>query len=446
MVQRRGRSLHQRCRQPGADVRHGHAARILHQTVPHWFSSAWGHFQSGVVTPVENWFKGLPGKIGGWISGIWDGLKSGFITVINWIIDQLNKLHFNTHIPGVGVVGVPHIDHVGGGHAAGTGFAAPGWAWVGEEGPELLKFAGGETVLPHGTSVEAARGYAAGVGSATPAAASGGADLKKQANKDAKDVGDTWAKSGKSWYDTAKDALKKQVADPAAALIKTEIPGQWNKAIPATWYAANPATLAKQVAAPAATLITKTLPGQWGATVPKWYDASPAALAKAVATPAATLIKTTIPAQFASTIPHWYDSHAATFQSKVIGPQTTWFKSTLPGDVKAGMTQAIANIVTPTNSVIGKVNTTVLGSGRQGGRSESPDHPDDQNGARRQTSPGYAPGRRLDPPSWPARGEGILVTEVVKGPRRRRGHRRPSTRNTPGTAAREIITAASGSR
>ena len=207
--------------------------------------------------------------------------------------------------------------------------------------------------------MDAARGYAAGVGSATPAAAAGGADLKKQAEKDAKDVGDTWAKSGKGWYDTAKDALKKQIADPAAALIKTEIPGQWNKAIPA-WYTANPATLAKQVTAPAATLIKTTVPGQWNATIPKWYDASPAALAKAVAAPAATLIKTTIPGQFNTTIPHWYDSHAATFQSKVIGPQTTWFKSTLPGAVASGMTQAIANIVTPVNSVTSKVNTTVL--------------------------------------------------------------------------------------
>jgi hypothetical protein len=42
-------------------------------------------------------------------------------------------------------------------HAAGTSFALPGLAWVGERGPELIGFRGGETVIPS----HAARGYAA---------------------------------------------------------------------------------------------------------------------------------------------------------------------------------------------------------------------------------------------------------------------------------------------
>ncbi len=33
------------------------------------------------------------------------------------------------------------------GYASGTQSAAPGWAWVGEEGPELMRFSGGEQVL-----------------------------------------------------------------------------------------------------------------------------------------------------------------------------------------------------------------------------------------------------------------------------------------------------------
>lgn len=45
-----------------------------------------------------------------------------------------------------------------GGYASGTSGAASGWAWVGEAGPELVKFRGGETVLPN----HVARGYAAG--------------------------------------------------------------------------------------------------------------------------------------------------------------------------------------------------------------------------------------------------------------------------------------------
>lgn len=35
------------------------------------------------------------------------------------------------------------------GHASGTPSAAPGWAMVGERGPELVRFRGGETVLPN---------------------------------------------------------------------------------------------------------------------------------------------------------------------------------------------------------------------------------------------------------------------------------------------------------
>lgn len=47
------------------------------------------------------------------------------------------------------------------GHAAGTDAAPPGWAWVGEQGPELMHFSGGEVVIPHNM---ATRGYAGGVG------------------------------------------------------------------------------------------------------------------------------------------------------------------------------------------------------------------------------------------------------------------------------------------
>jgi hypothetical protein len=51
-------------------------------------------------------------------------------------------------------------------HAAGTSGAAPGWAWTGEKGPELVHFRGGETVLPSHVSMAMGTppGYAAGVG------------------------------------------------------------------------------------------------------------------------------------------------------------------------------------------------------------------------------------------------------------------------------------------
>src|SRR5258707_11342610 len=45
-------------------------------------------------------------------------------------------------------------------HAKGTPAAAPGWAWVGEQGAELIKLKGGEQIIPS----HIARGYAGGAG------------------------------------------------------------------------------------------------------------------------------------------------------------------------------------------------------------------------------------------------------------------------------------------
>ncbi|WP_340376605.1 transglycosylase SLT domain-containing protein [Streptomyces sp. SS7] len=54
------------------------------------------------------------------------------------------------------------------GYASGTNGAARGWAWVGEAGPELVRFNGGETVLNNQDSmlatVKVLRGYASGTG------------------------------------------------------------------------------------------------------------------------------------------------------------------------------------------------------------------------------------------------------------------------------------------
>jgi TP901 family phage tail tape measure protein len=59
-----------------------------------------------------------------------------------------------------------------GGYASGTGGAQPGIKWVGEHGPELVRFNGGEQVYPHAMSMQmAARvgGYAKGTGKAKKA-------------------------------------------------------------------------------------------------------------------------------------------------------------------------------------------------------------------------------------------------------------------------------------
>lgn len=49
----------------------------------------------------------------------------------------------------------------GRGYASGTANAPPGWAWVGENGPELMRMHGGEQILPSHVSQEAARAYQA---------------------------------------------------------------------------------------------------------------------------------------------------------------------------------------------------------------------------------------------------------------------------------------------
>ena len=47
------------------------------------------------------------------------------------------------------------------GYASGTDNALPGWAWVGEEGPELMRMRGGEQILPSSVSREVAEDYSA---------------------------------------------------------------------------------------------------------------------------------------------------------------------------------------------------------------------------------------------------------------------------------------------
>ena len=45
------------------------------------------------------------------------------------------------------------------GFARGTENAPPGWSWVGEEGPELMRLHGGEQILPAAVSRELAESY-----------------------------------------------------------------------------------------------------------------------------------------------------------------------------------------------------------------------------------------------------------------------------------------------
>lgn len=54
-----------------------------------------------------------------------------------------------------GVAGMLSALGRGRGYEDGTESALPGWAWVGEAGPELVNFGGGERVMPHRESIQA---------------------------------------------------------------------------------------------------------------------------------------------------------------------------------------------------------------------------------------------------------------------------------------------------
>ena len=55
-------------------------------------------------------------------------------------------------VSGLQSVSIPSVPSLAG-HAKGTMNAPPGWAWVGELGPELMHFKGGEQVLNHEQSM-----------------------------------------------------------------------------------------------------------------------------------------------------------------------------------------------------------------------------------------------------------------------------------------------------
>lgn len=84
---------------------------------------SWYSLQVRIVTGIINYFikvvnyvRSIPGRIKGALSSMWDGMKSGFRSAINWVIGKWNSLHFT--IPsfsvfgksfGGGTIGVPSI-------------------------------------------------------------------------------------------------------------------------------------------------------------------------------------------------------------------------------------------------------------------------------------------------------------------------------------------------
>lgn len=75
----------------------------------------------------------------------------GYINAANDMLPQIQTAYANISHAAVGAMAVAAFSTGGGaserGYATGTESAQPGWAWVGENGPELLFFNGGEKVM-----------------------------------------------------------------------------------------------------------------------------------------------------------------------------------------------------------------------------------------------------------------------------------------------------------
>lgn len=101
---------------------------------------------------IKNWFNDLVNKISGPLKAL-QGLVSGdgpFDNLVGKLAEKLGKDLKNWAAK---KLGLPTDD----GYATGTRNARPGWAWVGERGPELVHFGGGEQVIPTDQSHELMR-------------------------------------------------------------------------------------------------------------------------------------------------------------------------------------------------------------------------------------------------------------------------------------------------
>lgn len=173
------------------------------------WSSAWSAV-SGATTSVLNTIKGaftsffsfiqagFKGAVSA-IASIWNGIEGALKGPMTWLVNTVYNNGIRVLVDDIGgVFGKPNLLPKIAGFAGGTGGAPPGWAWVGEEGPELVNMVGGETVIPTQQSMAtglwgSGRGYAKGTpgGQANPntnpppgSPAAAAAAIKQQTTKE----------------------------------------------------------------------------------------------------------------------------------------------------------------------------------------------------------------------------------------------------------------------
>lgn len=109
------------------------------------------------------------------IGSIWNGVKAVAAAPVSFIVNTVYNGGIVKVVDAIsGVFGVKALSPISlpKGFAKGTGGAPPGWAWVGEEGPELVNMTGGETVLTSAQSMATGL-WGHGVGFATGTAQPG---------------------------------------------------------------------------------------------------------------------------------------------------------------------------------------------------------------------------------------------------------------------------------
>lgn len=123
-----------------------------------WFASIGEHLKS-FFQGIADWFKGIWESISGWFASIgqffadfWQGFKDMLNNIGNWFKDVGSAIGGYFQNIGQGVKQEGFIGFWKGlfGHkyAEGTDSALSGVALVGEQGPELVNFRGGEQVIP----------------------------------------------------------------------------------------------------------------------------------------------------------------------------------------------------------------------------------------------------------------------------------------------------------
>ncbi|MFF4245224.1 transglycosylase SLT domain-containing protein [Streptomyces sp. NPDC001822] len=186
-----------------SNAKAGHPSQGLMQTIPSTFAAYAGPYKSrGITDPLASIYAGLNYATSRYGSG-WRKALSGTQ-----------------------------------GYAKGTDGAAKGWAWVGEQGPELVNFKGGETVLTHEDSVMSAgsamRGYASGTSSTRTTglavdALKGVSTLNTAVNKlysiiskafSSGRIGSGTANSLNKWLDKQNKTLQKLVSDRTTIATK----------------------------------------------------------------------------------------------------------------------------------------------------------------------------------------------------------------------------------